>query len=87
MQDYKDKLVRDFRSTDEFDRLSEAYMRVINPNMINENEQIINNIAKNVLGLQTLQKRNSDEKDFHDLPVWKIKEALMKAYEEGKKSK
>jgi hypothetical protein len=33
MQDYKDKLVRDFRSTDALDRLTEAYMRVVNPQL------------------------------------------------------
>ena len=48
--------------------------------MVNKNE-VINNIAKKVLGIDTLDTQNSDEADFHNLSVWQIKEALEKAYE------
>ena len=46
----------------------------------------LNSIAKNVLNLETLETRNSDELDFHDMSVWQIKEALERAYEAGKAS-
>ena len=46
----------------------------------------INRIAREVLGLETLEARNMDSLDFHDLSVWSIKEALERAYEAGRKS-
>lgn len=45
----------------------------------------INRIAREVLGLETLQSRKLDSLDFHDLAVWVIQEALEKAYEAGRK--
>lgn len=52
-----------------------------------EAEKIVGEIAKKCLRVGTLETRNSDELDFHDLPVWWLKEALMAAYEAGKASK
>jgi len=46
-------------------------------------EKIISEIAKSTLGLETLEVRNSDSKDFYDLSVWEIEEALSKAFDEG----
>ena len=46
----------------------------------------INRIAREVLGLETLEARNMDSFDFHDLSVWSIKEALERAYEAGRKA-
>ncbi len=46
----------------------------------------INRIAREALGLETLDARNMDSLDFHDLSVWSIKEALERAYEAGRKS-
>jgi hypothetical protein len=43
----------------------------------------IDQIAKDVLGIETLETRNSDSLDFHDLAVWKIREALAAAYAAG----
>jgi hypothetical protein len=43
----------------------------------------IKQIARDELGLETLDARNSDQLDFHDLAVWQIKKALLKAYEAG----
>lgn len=40
-------------------------------------------IARDVLGLDTLATRKSDGLDFHDLAVWKIREALADAYLAG----
>ena len=47
-------------------------------------EEAIEKIAKETLGLETLETRKSDSLDFHDLAVWNIKEALLKAYNAGK---
>lgn len=46
----------------------------------------LNKIAKEVLGLSTLEARNSDSLDFKEQAVWNIKEALERAYEAGRKS-
>ena len=43
----------------------------------------IKQIARDELGLETLDARNSDQLDFHELAVWQIKKALLKAYEAG----
>ena len=40
-------------------------------------------IAKKVLRIETLQTRNSDSLDFYDLAVWKVAEALALAYQAG----
>jgi len=41
-------------------------------------------IARTTLGLETLETRRSDGLDFHDLAVWRIKQALQAAYEAGR---
>ena len=46
-------------------------------------EQIIEGIGINILFLETLEPRNSDSLDFHELSVWSIKEALETAYRAG----
>jgi len=43
-------------------------------------------IAKDILGIETLEERKSDELDFHTLSVWQIQEALKHAYIVGKSS-
>ena len=35
----------------------------------------------------TLETRNSDELDFHDIAVWSLKRALMAAYDAGRASR
>lgn len=42
-------------------------------------------IAKKHLFIDTLQSRNIDSLDFHDVSVWGVKRALEAAYELGKK--
>ncbi len=44
-------------------------------------------IAKNTLGIDTLEEQKSDRLDFHDLAVWQIKAALESAYHAGRASK
>ena len=43
-------------------------------------------IAKDVLGIETLDTRKSDGLDFHDLAVWQIRKALEAAYQAGRKA-
>jgi len=40
-------------------------------------------IAKDSLYIETMETRSSDELDFHDLAVWRIKAALEAAYKAG----
>lgn len=46
----------------------------------------LDHIAQTILGLETLDTRNSDRLDFHDLAVWNIKAALQAAFEAGQKA-
>jgi len=41
-------------------------------------------IAKEILNLETLEPRNSDSLDFHDIGVWDIRKALEAAYDAGR---
>lgn len=47
-------------------------------------EQIIEDIAKRHLLVDTLATRNSDSQDFYEVAVWCIKAALEEAFEAGK---
>lgn len=48
-----------------------------------QTDQLLTEIAKKHLNLETLETRNSDSLDFHDVAVWSLKKALQEAYEEG----
>lgn len=50
-------------------------------------EQIFARIAKEHLLIETLETRNSDSHDFHDVSVAGIQAALAAAYEAGRASK
>jgi len=54
--------------------------------MINRDEALAE-IAANILDLETLEARNSDGLDFHELAVWRIKAALEAAFAAGQGSK
>ena len=47
---------------------------------------MLDHIAQTLLGLETLETRNSDRLDFHDLAVWNIKAALQAAFEAGQQA-
>jgi hypothetical protein len=47
-------------------------------------DKVIAAIAKRCLNISTLRTRNSDSKDFYDLHVGNIREALAEAYAAGK---
>ena len=46
----------------------------------------LDHVAQTILGLETLDTRNSDRLDFHDLAVWNIKAALQAAFEAGQQA-
>lgn len=48
-------------------------------------DKILEQIAKEVLGIDTLKTRKSGDLDFYEVSVWQLKSALEKAYDEGKK--
>jgi hypothetical protein len=47
-------------------------------------DQIITKIAKQHLGIETLEVRHSDRLDFHDCGVAGLRAALKDAFEAGK---
>ena len=47
---------------------------------MSHNEEMLAQIAKDVLNINTLETMNSDSEDFHELSVWDVKEALEKAF-------
>ena len=49
-------------------------------------EKILAEIASKTLGIETLETRNSDSLDFSKMSVWQLKEALVAAFEAGRKS-
>lgn len=44
---------------------------------------LLTDIARRYLGVPTLETRNSDVQDFHDLAVWNIQAALAVAFDAG----
>jgi len=48
-------------------------------------EKEIARIAEDILRIETLETRRSDELDFYDRAVWSIKAALEGAYRAGQK--
>lgn len=46
-------------------------------------DEIVKEIAKEYLGLETLETQGSDKLDFKELAVWTIKDALDAAFLAG----
>ena len=46
-------------------------------------DKLLAQIAPDHLFIETLQTRNSDRLDFHDVSVWAVQSALMAAYQAG----
>ncbi len=51
-----------------------------------EHEALMLEIAKRHFFIETLETRNRDRLDFHDVPVWAIRAALEEAFEAGRAS-
>ena len=43
-------------------------------------------IARRQFHLETLETRNRDALDFHDVAVWAIRDALAEAYDAGRRA-
>lgn len=63
----------------EISKEGEAIRRSLNETK----RKAIEKIAKEALGIETIETRNSDELDFYDLLIGNIKKALEEAYEAG----
>ena len=46
-------------------------------------DKLLAQIAPDHLFIETLQTRNSDRLDFHDVSVWAVQSALVAAYQAG----
>jgi hypothetical protein len=46
--------------------------------------KVVEEIARRLLGIETIETRNSDSLDFHDLAVWQVRDALQAAYDAGR---
>ncbi|MCC3172174.1 DUF6900 domain-containing protein [Streptococcus sanguinis] len=44
-------------------------------------------IAKQYLNVPTLERRNTDSLDFHEVSVWSLQAALEAAYQAGQENK
>jgi len=53
--------------------------------MTNTINHALTEIAQRHFQIETLETRKSDSLDFHDVSIWSIKDALIEAYELGKK--
>jgi hypothetical protein len=49
-------------------------------------DALILEIAQRRFFLETLETRNSDSLDFHDVAVWAIRAALEEAFEAGRRA-
>ena len=49
-------------------------------------DALILEIAQRRFFLETLETRNSDSLDFHDVAVWAIRDALTDAFEAGRRA-
>jgi hypothetical protein len=49
-------------------------------------ENLLQQIAKEHLLIETLETRRSDRLDFHDVAVWGVKSALLAAFEAGRQA-
>jgi hypothetical protein len=49
-------------------------------------EALILDIAQRRFFIETLETRNRDRLDFHDVAVWAIRDALEEAFEAGRRA-
>lgn len=54
--------------------------------MTKKEQALLEKIAQETMGIETLERRYSDSLDFHDISVWSLRAALEKAYNAGQKS-
>ncbi len=56
------------------------------PDPTTTRDALILNIAQRQFNIETLETRNQDRFDFHDIAVWAIREALAEAFEAGRRT-
>jgi hypothetical protein len=44
-------------------------------------------IAQTILNIETLETRDSDDLDFHEVSIWSLKAALEAAYRAGQQTR
>jgi hypothetical protein len=49
--------------------------------------ELITQVARKYLGIDTLQTRHRDSLDFHEISVWQLAKALQAAYDAGRVSR
>lgn len=49
-------------------------------------DTLLQQIAREHLRIDTLEARNQDQLDFHEVSVWSLQSALQAAYEAGRQS-
>jgi len=50
-------------------------------------DESVAKIASSFLWIETLETRNADRLDFHQVAVWQVKAALEAAFEAGRQTK
>lgn len=50
---------------------------------MNRIDALLTRIARTTLGIETLETQKSDRLDFHDIAVWRLRDALEAAYNAG----
>ncbi len=73
-------------ATDKTVRSLVTRQRRIEKALAGNQDATIRLIASDVLGIETLDTRNSDGLDFHDLAVCQVRKALEAAYEAGRRA-
>lgn len=53
---------------------------------MNHLTNLLNAIAREHLGIETLRERKSDRLDFHNVGVWGVADALLAAYQAGQRA-
>jgi len=56
------------------------------PDLAAQRGALILEIARRRFFVETLETRNSDSLDFHDVAVWAIRDALAEAFEAGRRA-
>ena len=51
-----------------------------------QRDAVILEIAQRLFRLETLETRNRDRLDFHDVAVWALRAALEEAFEAGRRA-
>jgi hypothetical protein len=70
-------------AVDDGDRIFEVHQSGVRAEIDPAQVEALENIAKNVLGLETTATRNSDSLDFSEHAVWTLMRGLRAAYEAG----